>query len=102
MIGVIVDTYFKVTDIQHQYVYQGRALLNLEYFALKKYFFKLEQFRILIFASSKEPKDNEDREQQDDEEEEIMVSKIKEQVDLNNKVQEAKMMLNTLKTLKKE
>lgn len=101
MIGVIFDTYAQVTEIEQRFVYQGRANLNKEYYALKKYFKTMDEFRILIFTSTKEGEQNEEEEEQEDQGD-ILIAKIQEQIGQDKRKEETLQMMQYLKQIKKQ
>ena len=57
MIAVIMDTYDRVTLIEDRYKYQGRAMLNFDFYEIKRFFtkcLKKSEYRLIIFSDSKE------------------------------------------------
>lgn len=88
MIGVIMDTYAYVKQIEKLHIYNERANLNLEFYQLKKYlpWFKMQEQRVIIFSSCKDSDLYEDIGYVDKAEEwlEDIIPKIKKELEFKN------------------
>ena len=51
MIAVIEDTYNDVENVEDILISKGKAELNIDYFELKDVFFKLSEYRVLLFTT---------------------------------------------------
>jgi len=54
MIAIIDSTYRKVMRFKQVHIFKNKAELNQESFQILKYFYELEDYRVLVFSTSKE------------------------------------------------